>query len=158
VGTWSNSVPTGLGMLCGFAIGSITDRFKGVRLIAPTYLIFGFLSYLSFYFVHDKWTFLYFSILSNLVNFVLGIVVAAFTIEVFPREKLGQFCSAQAIFYQFAINMSSPFAAMLFDHIHNNRLSFIWKGAFFILAGLAYFKVQLNWCKRHGEPPVPRAG
>jgi hypothetical protein len=54
--------------------------------------------------------------------------------------------------------MSSPLVAILFDHMHNNRLGFIRKGAFFILAGLTYLKFHLNWNERHGKPPVPHAG
>ena len=155
---WSQSVTAGFGLAFGFAIGTLTDRLKGVRLLAPGYVIAALVSLASFFFVHDRWTFLVSIVLTNLINFALGIAIGAFTVEIFPWEKLGQFCSAQALFYQFILNFLNPLAAVFFDHTHNNRLGYLWTALFYFLSALAYMKVYLNWKRRHGRPPVPHAG
>jgi len=154
----SGLVTTGAGLLCGFAIGSFTDRVKGVRLMAPCQLLLALLSLLQYFIVHDKWTFLVTICLKSVVCFAYGVVVGAFTVEVFPREKLGQFCSAQAVFYQLPVNLMGIPVAIFFDHVKNYRLSFLFPAFFGLLSALAYTKVYFNWKKRHGIAPVPHGG
>jgi maltose/moltooligosaccharide transporter len=154
----SNAATTGFGLIFGFAIGSLTDRLKPVRLIGPCYVVLAAVMLGSFFFVHDKWTYLTWSCAKGVVIFTLAVVGGAFTVEIFPREKLGQFCSAQAVFYQVILNTINPFIAMLFDHAKDNRLSFLWTAVFYFLSAMAYMKVHVNWKKRHGQTPVPHAG
>ena len=149
---------TGFGLLLGFYIGAMTDRLKPVRLMAPSYFILALVVLISYFIVHDKWTYLVTFCARNLVQFVMGVIIGAFTVEVFPREKIGQFCSAQAVFYQFICNLSAPLIAMLFDRLQNNRLGFLWTAFFYALSGLTYLKVYLNWKRRHGHAPIPHAG
>ena len=155
---WAKMATTGFGLVLGFAIGAMTDRLKPVRLMAPSYFILALVVFWSYFFVHDKWTYLIAFCVRNLVQFVMGVIIGAFTVEVFPREKLGQFCSAQAVFYQFICNASGPFVGMLFDWLKNNRLGFLWMSFFYALSGVAYLKVYSNWKKRHGHMPLPHAG
>jgi len=158
VGGWVSTVISAFGMLFGFFIGSLTDRLKPVRLLCPLYILMALGAFGAYFFVRDQWTNLYWSIGRNLVIFGLGIVIGAFTAEIFPHEKLGQFCSAQAVFYQFIIAFVSPLIAMLFDHIHYNRFGYLWSAAFYFFSALAYAKVYRNWKVRHGRTPVPHAG
>ena len=155
---WSNLATMGFGLIFGFAIGSMTDRLKPVRLMAPLYVAQGLVLFASFYFVRDVWSYLISASVLGVLQFAQAVVIGAFTVEIFPREKLGQFCSAQAVFYQFALNIFGPFIGMFYDHIQNNRIGFIWQGGFYLLAAIAYFKVHLNWLERHGRTPVPHAG
>ncbi|MGB8355898.1 MAG: MFS transporter [Chthoniobacteraceae bacterium] len=157
-GGWVNTITSGFGMIFGFYIGVITDRLKPMRLMCPLYLLMALGAFGAYFFVHDKWSNLYWSVGRTLIIFPIGIVVGAFTAEIFPREKLGQFCSAQAVFYQFFIAIVGPFIAMLFDHIHYNRLGYLWSAFFYALGALAYLKVYWNWKARHGQTPVPHAG
>ena len=155
---WGSTVTTGFGLLFGFALGAFTDRMKPVGLMGPCYILLAVVMSASFFLVHDKWSYLIWFCIRSLVLFVLGIVIGAFTVEIFPREKLGQFCSAQALFYQIPLNLSGPLTGMLFDRAHNNRLGFLWSAFFYFLAALAYGKVYLNWKLRGGRTPVLHAG
>jgi MFS family permease len=158
IGGWGNVFTFGFGAIFGFAIGSMTDRLKPVRLMGPLYIVQGILFIGALYFVHDKWSLLIFSFVIGIAQFAQAVIMGAFTVEIFPREKLGQFCSAQAVFYQFALNILNPFIGTFFDHIQNNRIGYLWQGGFYFLAAIAYFKVHLNWNQRHGKTPVPHAG
>ncbi len=154
---WAKMATTGFGLLLGFSIGTFTDRLKPVRLMAPALMLLTIVVFWSYFFIHDKWSYLIAFCLNNLVQFVLGIIVGAFTVEVFPREKLGQFCSAQAVFYQVICNLAGPLTGMLFDRLQNNRMGYLWTAFFYLLSALAYGKVYLLWKKRSGGFPVPQA-
>ena len=155
---WAKLATTGFGLVLGFSIGAMTDRLKPVRLMAPSYFLLALIVFATYFFVHDKWTYLVAMTVRGLLNFVMGVIIGAFTVEVFPREKIGQFCSAQAVFYQFINNLANPFVGMLFDWLKNNRLGFLWMAGFYALSGVVYMKVYINWKKRHGHTPLPHAG
>jgi len=155
---WTQAITFGFGILCGFIVGMMTDKLKPVRLMAGIYLVEALAEWGSFFFVHDKWTWLISFSVVSLIRFVLGVVFSAFVVQIFPREKLGQFCSAQAVFYQFPLVFLTIFIAKYFDFVHNNRVSFLWDAIFYFIAALAYAKVHLNWNRKHGRTPVPHAG
>ena len=150
---WAQTVTTIFGLLCGFGIGALVDRWKPVRLLGLVYLAMAAVCVASYFLVVDKWSYLIsFSVLSVL-RFCMGVVLGAFTIAVFPRDKLGQFCSAQAIFYQICLYAVGPLIGLLFDWLQNNRFGFFWMGMFYGLSGIAYLKVYGNWRKRHRIVP-----
>jgi MFS family permease len=158
LGSLGTLITTGFGMLCGFAIGTFTDRLNAIRLMGPCFIIAAMLTLLQYFLVHDQWSWLYTGTLKGVFMFALGIVMGAYTVEIFPREKLGQFCSARAVFYQFPNLFLGVLVAMFFDHVHNNRLSYVWMAFFWFLSGLVYIKIHFNWNKRHGVTPVPHSG
>ena len=155
---WSNAFVAGFGVLFGFAIGSLTDRLKPVRLMAPLTLLMALVNLASYFYIHDKWTCLFQACLMLVINFAFGTAMGAYIIEVFPREKIGQFCSAQAVFYQFAITLVNPFIGEFFDWANHNKLGYIWAGSFQVIASFIYVKIYFNWKKRRGQAPVPHAG
>jgi len=81
--------------------------------------------------------------------------MGAATVQLFPLEKLGQFCSAQAFFYQTIFLVVGPLVGHFFDWIHFNRFSYIWAAFFQIGAGLIYTKVYFNWKHHHPAAPAP---
>jgi predicted MFS family arabinose efflux permease len=145
----------GFGLFLGFGVGIMTDRLKPMRLIGPSHLLLALAAVAGYVFISGKWS--YFAVVSVklVAMFVQGIVVGAFTVEAFPREKLGQFCSAQAVFYQFFTNICNPAVGYLFDKLHNNRIGFLWMAGFYALAAMTYVKVYHNWKKRGEHPPDP---
>jgi MFS family permease len=155
---WGSAFTVTLGLLLGFSFGTLTDRLKPVRMMAPIYAIWGLVKIAGFFFVHDQWTYLGWYGLNGVCGFAVGVAQAAVVIEVFPREKLGQFCSANAITQQLICNGVAILAAKFFDHLQNNRYSFLWQAVFLFIGAMAFLKVQKNWKLRHGRMPVPHAG
>jgi len=149
---------SGFGLVLGFAIGAMTDRLKPVRIVGVLNLIRALVPLWGYFFVHDKHSYLIMICMGGPLGFIYGIAMGALTVEVFPREKLGQFCSAQAFLYQFGCNLISPPFAMIIDHFKNNRIGYLWTSFFYVLSGLTFIKVYHNWKKRHGRAPVPHAG
>jgi len=83
------------------------------------------------------------------------VALGAVTVQLFPREKLGQFCSAQAFFYQTILMIVTPLlVAPFFDWLKFNRGAYLWVAFFDLLAAIIAVKVYLNWKKKHesGRP------
>ena len=85
------------------------------RLVAPVLI--------SFFCVRDKIAAAIMASIIQVNAFVFGVALGAVTVELFPREKIGQFCSAQAF---------SPFI----DWLKFNRAGYLWSAFFYLLAGL----------------------
>jgi maltose/moltooligosaccharide transporter len=159
VAGWATLITTGFGIVFGFAIGSLTDWLKPVRLLPYPLILSCVVSIWGFFYVHDPRTILILTALGGVINFVYSVIFGAYQVEVFPREKLGQFCSAQAVFYQVIVAiLVGPLCGAFFDYTKTYRLSFVWIAFFQALAGLVYLKVYFQWKKRHGRTIVPHAG
>jgi len=101
--------------------------------------------------------FAYVDVLDSLINinmFPFGVALGAVTVELFPREKIGQFCSAQAFFYQTTIMVLNPLAiSPFFDWLKFNRGGYLWTAFFYLLAGLVTVKVYHNWKRKQESTP-----
>ena len=148
---WANVLTVGFGLLFGFGVGSITDRLKPVRMMAPSFILLCLTNIGAYFLVRDQWSYLWWFSLISIANLIFSIVFGAFTVEVFPREKLGQFCSAQYLFYQCALLLVTPLSGVFFDYIKNNRLGYLWSAGFMALAAIVSIKVQLDWCRRQNQ-------
>jgi maltose/moltooligosaccharide transporter len=144
-------------LVVGYAIGSMTDKLNPVRLMSPVLLIWGIVSMVSFFVVRGEWSYLAMSALGGVVIFAYGVITAAFTVRVYPMEKLGQFCAASAISSQLVCNLMSPWVGALFDFT-SNRVAFLWSGCCLFASALVFRKVHRNWLARHQHAPLPHAG
>lgn len=143
---------TAFGVLLGYSTGSLIDRVKPIRVIPFTLFIWTTLALISFFVVRDKNSAAIMAALININLFAFGIALGAVTVELFPREKLGQFCSAQAFFYQTLIMVFKPLLiSPLFDWLKFNRAGYLWSAFFYLLAGLVTVKVYHNWKRKQEE-------
>jgi Na+/melibiose symporter-like transporter len=143
------------GLMLGYSTGSLIDRLKPIRVVPVTFFIWALLALISFFVVRDKLSAAFMASLINVNLFAFGVALGAVTVELFPREKLGQFCSAQAFFYQTIIMVLNPLLiSPFFDWLKFNRGGYLWSAFFYLLAGLVTVKVYLNWKrKQESEPP-----
>jgi Na+/melibiose symporter-like transporter len=151
------ALPLIVSVALAFAIGAMTDKFNPVRLLAPTYLIWGAFNFAGYFFVQSQWSFLVLVTGTSLMATASGIVTSAVAVRIYPMEKLGQFSSACAISQQLTCGLVAPFMGVIFDHT-SNRVGFLWSADFLFAAALVFRTVYFNWKKRHGHAPVPHAG
>lgn len=152
---WPGLIP----VLLGYFFGSIADRLHPLRVFIPTYLALGFIYVGAFFFVHDKWSYLIWSCLITIGQFANGITYGALLPQIFPREKFGQFCSANAACSMTVNLLLSVPLAQIFDYLHSNYRYAYLIGAFSMFgAGLVFIKVYRNFEARHEKAPVPHAG
>ncbi len=145
-------------MLLGFGVGSLADKLKPVRLMFPTYLAWATANVGAYLFVTDKWSYLFWFTLINIAIFSTGVTYGAFVAEMYPRAKLGQFCSANATTSAVVTAILNPGVGWLFDTIHFNRFCFLFSGIFEFLGAVVFLKVYYNWKKRQGRIIEPHAG
>lgn len=149
IGGIGSTVTTVFGVLLGYSAGSLIDRVKPIRVVPVTFFVWSLLSLVSFFYIQDKLSAAIMAALVNINVFVFSVALGAVTVEVFPREKLGQFCSAQAFFYQTILMVINPLViSPLFDWLKFNRAAYLWQTIFYFLAGAATVKVYFNWKER----------
>jgi hypothetical protein len=84
--------------------------------------------------------------------------MGAMTVEVYPREKIGQFCSAHVFAYQIPILLFSIPVGRMWDYLHNDRYGFLWAAVLTFLSCLAYYKVYWNWLRKQEDPNRSKTG
>ena len=140
------------GLLLGYTLGSVIDRFKPVRVIPVGLFFWSMTSVFSFFLIHDKYSAATWSCITGFAIFIFSVASGAMTVEVFPREKLGQFCSARQLSTTLAISFLNPCViSPFFDWLGCNRAGFLWSAAFNFLAGLVAIKVYHNWRKKQAQ-------
>ena len=154
----ASAMPQLVVMLLGLGVGSLADRLKPVRLTAPALLFWALTNVGAYFFVHDQFSYLIWFTLINLAIFAQGVLYGALVPELYPREKLGQFCSASATMAIVVSGLIKTFVGMLFDYIHYNRFCFLWSAIFEFLSVLVFLKVYANWKRNQGQIPVPHSG
>ena len=140
---------TVFGVFLGYSVGSFIDRVKPIRVIPVTFFIWSLLGLISFFVIHDKLSAAIMACLISVNLFIFGVSLGAVTVELFPREKLGQFCSAQTFFHQTMIMVLNPLViSPFFDWLKFNRAGYLWSATFNLLAGIVAVKVYHNWKRK----------
>jgi maltose/moltooligosaccharide transporter len=154
-----NAWPGLLPVLLGYFFGSIADRLHPLRVFVPTYFALGVIYVAAFFFIHDKWSYLIWSCLIAVGQFANGITYGALLPQIFPREKFGQFCSANAACSMVVNLLLSIPLAQMFDYLHSSyRYAYLVAAFSMFGAGAVFIKVYLNFEARKGRIPVPHAG
>jgi maltose/moltooligosaccharide transporter len=157
IGKWS-ATPQLVSILLGYFFGATADRLHPMRLFAPTFFIWGLICVGSYFFIVDRWSYFFWTTLTQVIIFANGVTYGALLPQIYPREKFGQFCSANQLCGSLAGALLAAPIGYLFDYLHSYRYSYLF-AAFFLFAGSAMFvKVRRNFDKRHGHVPQPHAG
>lgn len=143
--------PAVLIVLLAYPLGVLIDRLKPVRMVPPALLLWSLVNLFSFFYLRDPLSLLICSSLMAIASFIFAVSFAVMNVEVFPREKLGQFCSATAITYQIICILVAVPLGMLFDHLKDYRYTYLWSSLFDALAALLFFKVYCNWKRVRGH-------
>jgi maltose/moltooligosaccharide transporter len=155
----ASGVVTVFGALLGYLSGSLIDRFKPIRVVPLMGFVSSALAVVSFFVITDKTSAVVMASLDGIKTFIIGVALGAVTVQLFPREKIGQFCSAQAFFYQTILMVLTPLAvAPFFDWLQFNRGAYLWAGLFDLLAAIIAVKVYFNWKKKHENDPPEAEG
>lgn len=146
-------------VLLGYPLGALLDRFQPVRLVAVGLVMWACANIVSFFFLRDGPSLLVCMGLITLSQFVYGICVGVVMVEVFPREKLGQFSSANTIVHSLVTFVLTPFVGLFFDWVNNYACAYLWSATCQLAAAALFVKVYFNWRRRQRreEEPSPEA-
>lgn len=129
-----------LGLSIALPCGYIADRFNCYRLVQLALLAKGTVALLAWFFIHDATTLFAFSMIGTLPEMLFFVAITKVLIDLFPRDKYGQFGSANSA----VASLGGIVIALLFakyaDWAGNYRCYLTWMGAF-AFAACALFTV-----------------
>ena len=145
------SWPTLILIFVGYFAGSMIDHFKPMRMIVPLMVLFAMSNLLAFFFLHGRWSLMFFSGLIGLVVFVLNVCQGVLWVDLYPREKLGQFCSANQVSQTAVCLVVALLVGGFFDWVKSYRYAFLWSAGFELLSAAMFWKVLIMWRARQGN-------
>ena len=105
----------------------------------------------SFYLIHDYWSLLLWNILISIPLSLTGLAMAKWIIDLYPRERYGQFGSAGAMVSSIGAALIGPLCGLFLDYIKDYRYVFLWPVPFYLAgAGIAWL-VYRKWKAMGGE-------
>ena len=147
-----HGIGIGFGLIAGFFVGALTDRWRPLRVLPYLLLARGIVFLLGFVLVQEKISALVIHALTDeVLSFCIYVAMGAAIMDLYPREKLGQFWSAQALvcgLIIFISGMSLRYIPISFTYY---RVIYLWAGVCSCGAGLVAFKVYYNWRRRQQE-------
>ena len=134
-----------------FLVGPLVDRFHPLR-VCMVGMSLASLSYFScFWFIHDGASLLlWWSITLGSIA-IFGAAIAALGPRLLPRDKYGQFVSANTAFGYVGLILTPPLVGLLLERIRDYRYIFAMCGVSTALAFMACVTLFLQWKKRGGD-------
>lgn len=145
-------------VLVAYPIGAMLDKLGPMRMMAPSLLLWATINIASYFYLKGAVSLLICFSGITLANFVNGLCSNVLTAEVFPREKLGQFCSANQLVHSSIIFFAAPLIGLWFDHVKDYTCGYALSAFFQILSAAVFVKVYFNWRQAKHHPPLPHAG
>jgi MFS family permease len=146
-------------MVVFFIVGFFVDRFHALRVAGAGMLLTTVTYFCCFWFVDSKQTLLiWWSLNQAAIAVYLGSAMAMGP-RLLPRERYGQFVSANLIYGMVGLILAPPVIGWLLQRIGDYRYVFIFCGVLTALAFMALLTLYAQWKKLGGDkdfaPPDP---
>lgn len=138
-------------VILGYPLGSLLDRLKPSRMLPWAMLLCACANLSSFFFLRGPTSLLVCVGFTTLTMFVFNICFNYFNVDYFPREKLGQFCSANAIAHALFTMTITPFVGMFFDWVQDYTFVYLWQVVFQLIAAGIFARAYLKWRERQAQ-------
>lgn len=132
-------------------LGYLADKCNYFRIIQFSVVLQGAAMALAWFFVRDVTTLLVFTLCSMLANTGFNMAAAKAQVAIFPKEKFGQYGSANSAFSSLGMIGMSLLAAKFVDHMGNYRSYLLWTSAFALLSLPLLIWVEKYWRKLGGK-------
>jgi maltose/moltooligosaccharide transporter len=141
IGTVGNILTMSLAVPCGW----LTDKVSVFRVIQTGVLLRAILTLVCWAVVKDAKTLLVMSILLAIPTVATSVAMGKVFIVVWPKEKYGQFGSANSAFGSLVGIFMAYAAAKFVDMMGDYRSYYLWVGAFSFAAVLFFFWLEKEW-------------
>lgn len=131
-----------------YPMGSLVDRFHPVRMHLLSLLIIPGLSLSFFFFARGYWSFMVLSVLIAPPMALMSASVFPLINAVFPKDRFGQFCSAQALLAAVIMMVGSYLSGRFVDATGDYRYLYVWMAACQALSAVCMLAAYLLWRKR----------
>jgi MFS family permease len=142
-----------------FVLGPIVDRFHPLRVVLTGFVTMCITGALSFVFMHNAHSFLIVMITYMVASGVYFGGNASLLPRLLPRERYGQFCSANAMVNATAMIVAPYLCGLLLDVMKDYRWVFLWASVWSGAGAMITFIVLRHWKRLGGDasyvPPAP---
>jgi Na+/melibiose symporter-like transporter len=128
-----------------FVFGPIVDRFHPLRIVLAGFLTMCVTGVLSFFFTRDTHSFLIVMIALCVAQAVFAAGNLSMLPRLLPRQRYGQFCSANAMFNATATILAPYLCGLLLDLTKDYRWVFLWLSVFAGAGAFITFMVLRHW-------------
>lgn len=137
--------------LVGYFLGTLVDKFKSLRMMPIALGLWACVNVASFFFLRTPTTMLIFMGLMALCHFLFSISWGVMNVEIYPRAKMGQFCSAQTLSATVFVMLLNLVVGPFFDWVDNYQFAYAWSAVWQFAAVFLFIKVYRNWKKKIAE-------
>ena len=131
--------------------GPLIDRFHALRVLVIG-IVLVTLTYLAgFFVVSTPDQFLWWWISNEIAQAVFLLAYLAMLPILLPREKYGQYFSANQLFFSIGLIASSFLCGWLMDEVKDYRYLFIWSVTFTALSTIFYIAMFRHWKRLGGD-------
>ncbi len=138
-------------ILLTYPFGVVLDRWGSHITMIANLLVFLASGLLMFFFANSKTSYIVWSVIRTIPLALAGLALMKWTVEVYPRDRYGQFGSAGALFSSIGGMVLGPLAGWFIDWVKIYRYLLIWQSAFSILGVVSALVVYRRW-KTLGGP------
>ncbi len=129
-----------------YPFGILIDRWGSLRSLAAGLAASSFLNIASYFFMHEGyWSVLIWRGAVQISVTLIGVAIAKATIDVYPRERYGQFCSAGAITASALIVVFNVLAGWIGDELKTYGYILIWAGIAQGVSAVLAFTLYGKW-------------
>ena len=132
-----------------YPLGLLVDKFHLLRVYICAVLLVVLANVFGYFFTVDKNTYIVTTILLGVVYALQSASYLPLFTALLPRERYGQFCSAQAIFNSILLIIANWGGGLFIDLTGDYRNVYSWDAFFTFAALLAMLMVWRGW-KRYG--------
>lgn len=111
-----------LTVILAYPFGALVDRFNALRVTVYTVMIIIPVQFAGYFFIYGYWSYLSIEIVKSLLFSVIGAAGYPMMMMIFPRDKFGQFCSANGLVNQFTRTFFIVGGAYLMDLLTHEKL------------------------------------
>ena len=134
-----------------FPFGILLDRWGSHKMIFVATVGSTICSLLMFFFVIGQWSAITMIVIRGILWNLYGFSLGKWTIEIYPRDRYGQFGSAGALFSSVGSIVALSTSSWMMDLIKVYRYYFIWNAVFGVISLVATVIVYRRW-KSYGGP------
>ena len=133
-----------------FVMGFIVDRFSPMLLYLFSTVPILAANIWGYFFTTNYSSFFVVGIAISVVYAIQSVCGAPLGVMIFPKEKYGQFCSANAIVRSILLILGNYLGGLAIDFF-GYRFIFVWDAVFTIIATAALIYVYFKWKEYGGE-------
>jgi MFS family permease len=132
-------------------LGWLLDRVGGHKMLIAGFLLQTISPLAFFVFVHGYWSAWICSIFGAVPIAVTALSASKWAIDVYPRDRYGQFGSAGALFSSLGAMLLGPLCGIFIDTVHVYRFLYLWYSFFALIGASSAIVVFRRW-KALGGP------